>query len=133
MWKSPAVVAAIFAGIAANNCSAATLAYSTNEGSGTVSVIDTSSDNVIDTFPVGDKPRGAAITPDGKVMYVSDQPHNSLIVIDLTNRKVISSTKLSSSPEGVGIRMMGNGLWWQMKKTTAFHSLTLPPILKHLK
>ncbi|MEO8159314.1 MAG: hypothetical protein ABI648_16065, partial [Betaproteobacteria bacterium] len=54
-------------------------AYVPNEGSGTVSVIDTSTDQVIKTIPAGKKPRGTAVSKDGTKLYVSDQPHNALV------------------------------------------------------
>ena len=90
------------------NC-AADAVFATNEGSGTVSVIDVETDTVVKTFTVGDKPRGAAVSLDKKILYVSDQPHNALIVIDLTTYLKIDETKLASSPEGVGIS--NDGKW----------------------
>ncbi len=36
----------------------------------TVSVIDTSTNKVIATVPVGDDPHGVAVTPDGTKIYV---------------------------------------------------------------
>ena len=43
---------------------AAPFAYVANEGSGTVSVIDTASDEVVATIAAGKKPRGLAISGD---------------------------------------------------------------------
>ena len=42
------------------------LAYVTNEGSGEVTVIDTATDSVVATIPVGTRPRGARVSADGK-------------------------------------------------------------------
>jgi YVTN family beta-propeller protein len=48
-------------------------AYVTNEGDGTVSVIDTATNTVeAATLPVGTVPFGAAVTPDGKRVYVTN-------------------------------------------------------------
>ena len=44
---------------------AAPFAYVPNEGSGTISVIDTQTDTVVDEINIGGKPRGIAISPDG--------------------------------------------------------------------
>ncbi|MDE2296550.1 MAG: hypothetical protein KGK18_00130, partial [Burkholderiales bacterium] len=57
---------------------AAPFAYVPNEGSGTLSVIDTASDQVVATIPVGKKPRGTVVSLDGRTAYVSDQPNNQL-------------------------------------------------------
>src|SRR5512141_21180 len=61
---------------------AAPRAYVPNEGSATVSVIDTATDRVVDTLKIGQKPRGIAIGRDGR-LYVSDQPTGAVIVYDV--------------------------------------------------
>jgi len=48
-------------------------AYITNEGSSTVSVIDTATNTVIATIPVGSHPQGVAVTPDGSRVYVANE------------------------------------------------------------
>jgi YVTN family beta-propeller protein len=53
-------------------------------------------------IPTG-KPRGTAITPDGRLAYVSDQPNNRVVLVDLAARKVAGEVPLGESPEGVGI------------------------------
>ena len=58
-------------------------AYVPNEKSGTVSVINTETDQVIQEIKVGSKPRGLAISKYGKTLYVSDQPSHKLFKVDL--------------------------------------------------
>ena len=70
--------AAGFLVTAATVTSAAPFAYVANEESGTVSVIDTATDKVVRDIPAGKKPRGMALSKDGKHLYVSDQPKNVL-------------------------------------------------------
>src|SRR5256714_15073416 len=82
---------------------AAPFAYVPNERSGTVSVIDTASDQVVATVKTGGKPRGIAATPDGRRLYVSDQPGGSLVVVDLATREVSEHIPVGKSPEGGGI------------------------------
>ena len=48
-------------------------AYVTNYQSHSVSVIDTATNAVIATVPVGSSPGGVAITPDGAFAYVANQ------------------------------------------------------------
>ena len=52
---------------------AAPFAYVPNEKSGTISIIDIATDTVTGVIPAGKRPRGIAISPDGKFIYVSDQ------------------------------------------------------------
>ena len=82
---------------------AAPFAYVPNEGSGTLSVIDTATDQVVAEVPAGKKPRGTVVSIDGRTAYVSDQPNNQLVMIDVVARKPAGVIALGESPEGVGI------------------------------
>jgi YVTN family beta-propeller protein len=55
-------------------------AYVPNEGSGTISIIDTSSDTVIGDIATNGKPRGTAVSPDGQTIYVAEQKSESLLM-----------------------------------------------------
>src|SRR5689334_23686441 len=79
------------------------LALVGNENAGTISLIDTASDEVVGEIKTGGKPRGAAIHAARKLAYVSDQPANALLVVDLEKRAVIKKVDLGESPEGVYI------------------------------
>lgn len=45
--------------------------YVTNETSGDLSVIDAATNTVVGTIPLGKRPRGIAISPDGGTIYVA--------------------------------------------------------------
>jgi YVTN family beta-propeller protein len=45
--------------------------YVSNERSGDVSVIDPKSNEVVETIPVGKRPRGIGVSRDGKLVYVA--------------------------------------------------------------
>jgi PQQ-dependent catabolism-associated beta-propeller protein len=45
--------------------------YVSNERAGTIQVIDMATDRVVKTLPIHDRPRGMAISPDGKRLYVA--------------------------------------------------------------
>jgi len=62
---------------------AAPFAYVPNEGSGTISIIDTQTDATVGEIAIGGKPRGIAISPDGKrrvsmLMSLIQLPRNLL-------------------------------------------------------
>jgi YVTN family beta-propeller protein len=76
-------------------------AYVANEKSGTLSIVDTERDELIGEVRAGTKPRGMAVSRDGKLLYVSDQTANALLVVDLSSRKVVNKIDLGESPEGV--------------------------------
>src|SRR5688572_30680493 len=47
------------------------LAYVTNEGSGELTILDTSNDSVVGTIPVGTRPRGIRLSEDGRTVFVA--------------------------------------------------------------
>jgi large repetitive protein len=61
---------------------AQTRAYVPNVGDFTVSVIDSATNTVVATIPVGQCPSGVAITPNGAFVYVVNNFANTLSVID---------------------------------------------------
>jgi YVTN family beta-propeller protein len=75
------------------------LAYVTNAADFTVSVIDTASNTVVATIPVGSFPNGVAITLDGTQAYVTNQLDDSVSVIDTASNTVVAT--ISGFPEFV--------------------------------
>ena len=99
-----------FALLACGPAVAAPVAYVPNEGSGTVSVIDTATDRVTSTITTGGKPRGIAIAPDGKRLYVSDQTANGLAIFDVGTGGAPVRVSLGDSPEGIYLSSDGGRL-----------------------
>ena len=64
------VFASLLAGFGAGTTLAQTRAYVTNTNGNTVSVIDTATNSVIATIPVGLGPTAVAVTPNGRFAYV---------------------------------------------------------------
>ena len=59
------------------------IAYVTNPGSNTVSVINTATNTVVGgPIPVSNNPNGVAITPDGRHAYIANLLSNNVSVID---------------------------------------------------
>src|SRR5215212_1873570 len=88
------LVAASMLAAFASCARAAPIAYVPNEGSGTISVIDTGTDTVTATLKFGQKPRGIALSADGARLYLSDQSLNALIVVDTTNKREVGRVAL---------------------------------------
>lgn len=86
-------------------------AYIANYGSKSVSVINTATNTVAATVPVGDSPWGVAVAPAGNYIYVSNQQSNTVSVIDGSNNTVISTINVGSSPEGIVISPDGSTLY----------------------
>lgn len=105
----------------APRASAAPRAYVSNDAtSGTVSVIDTGSNTVSATIPVGSKPTSVAVSPDGSSVYVGDSRDlNNCVcgaivsVIDTATGSVsnLGFAANPSYPHGVAVGPEGSELY----------------------
>jgi YVTN family beta-propeller protein len=87
--------------------------YVTNQRGNSVSVIDTTSNTVIGTIPVGSGPVGAAASPDGARVYiVNGSGATSVSVIDTATNGVIASIPLGvAQPMGIAVTPDGGRLY----------------------
>ncbi|MEX0999561.1 MAG: IPTL-CTERM sorting domain-containing protein [Thermodesulfobacteriota bacterium] len=69
----------------------------------TVSVIDTSTNTVINTIPVGMRPTGVAVTPDGMFVYVNNSNDGTVSVIRTSTNTVVDTVPVGMAPEGVAV------------------------------
>jgi YVTN family beta-propeller protein len=78
-------------------------AYITNSGSNTVSVIDTATNTVTATIPVGLEPWGVAVTPDGSKIYVTNFGDTTVSVIETASNTVAATIPVGNRPQGVAV------------------------------
>jgi PQQ-dependent catabolism-associated beta-propeller protein len=99
---------------------AGSLAYVSNERDGTITVIDTKTDSVIDTIKVGARPRGIRISPDGRRVYVAlstpsgkayAEADNRIAAIDVESNKVVATYDVGSDPEQLAVSLDGKFLY----------------------
>ncbi|MBM4441076.1 MAG: beta-propeller fold lactonase family protein, partial [Candidatus Rokubacteria bacterium] len=86
---------------------------------GTVSVIDTRTNTVVQTFTVGDTPRGLALTPNGQRLYVGNMGGGTISILNVDPRTgllslagTITSTpvrELVVSPDGARLFVVSQG------------------------
>ncbi len=77
--------------------------YVTNRGSGTVSVINGTTNTVIATIPVGINPMFIAVNPNTNRIYVPNNGSGTLSVIDGATNAVVATVTGFSYPEGVAV------------------------------
>ena len=108
------------------------LAYVTNEDSQNLSVIDTRTDSLIATIPVGTRPRGVKVSPDGRTVYVAlsgspkcppsmpdaeceqlkaDKSKDGIAEVDVAARRVRRILPGGSDPEQFDISHDGSRLY----------------------
>jgi len=108
------------------------LAYVTNEDSHELTVIDTRTDSAVASIPVGTRPRGVRIAPDGRTVFVAlsgspkcpptmsdeeceklatDKSKDGVAVVDVATRKVTRVLPGGSDPETFDISRDGSTLF----------------------
>jgi YVTN family beta-propeller protein len=73
----------------------------------TISVIDTSTNQVIDTISTND-PRQIAISPDGEFLYVTNLNSNTVKIISTSSNEVVSSIEIGYSTSSIAINPSGD-------------------------
>lgn len=106
---------------------AAVLAYVSNTNSQTVSVIDTTSDTVIATIPVGFFPMGIDHSPDGSTVYLTLFSDDTIQVIDTSTNTLVSTASLEPGAKPIAIATSPNGYSYIANFSNATYS-TLDPV-----
>ncbi len=83
-------------------------AYVTDSTANTVSAIDTATNAVVATIPVGAEPVDAAILPNGSRAYVVDMGIGAVSVIEIVNNTVAATIPVGSKPRGIAISPDGS-------------------------
>ncbi|MCB9305668.1 MAG: beta-propeller fold lactonase family protein [Lewinellaceae bacterium] len=78
-------------------------AYIPNYNSNTVSVINTATNSVVATIPVGTKPVGVAVSPDGTRVYTGNTGSSSVSVINTATNSIVATIPVGNTPQGVAI------------------------------
>ena len=90
---------------------AAYTAYVTNERGNTVTTIDTETLEVTGTYPVGQRPRGIAIAPDGSELYVCASDDDTVEVYDPASMQPVHTLPSGPDPEVIVLHPSGNPLY----------------------
>jgi YVTN family beta-propeller protein len=92
-------------------------AYITKLGSNSVSVINTTTNEVIGSIPVGSSSQwGIAIHPSGSRVYLTDPFAGTVTVVDAVTNMVIKTISVPDSPIGIAIDRTGDRVY--VKTTT---------------
>lgn len=92
----------VLVSISISGAAASPNAYITNSNDASVSVIDTATNTVINTIPVGDGPFGVTVNPAGTSIYVANEIGNTVSVIDATTNTVTNTISVGYAPIGFG-------------------------------
>jgi len=127
----------IACGCLASAAGAAPLAYVTNRDSSTLSVVDTSTNMVVNTISLpGATPYGIVFSHDGNFAYVTSFFTNTVLAVDLTTNTVAHSAavggapaQLSLTPDGSRLYVANNGdVTISVIDTTTFQVVATIPL-----
>jgi len=85
--------------------------FVTNEKSDDVTVIDAATRKVLKTVPVGKRPRGVTVSPDGRRVYVSNSNSDTMSVIDAKSLAVLHTVPAGLDPEGLTFNRAGTAIY----------------------
>ena len=86
-------------------------AYIANQDSGTVSLINTSTNTVVDIVHVGSQAFGVAVSPNGSNVYVSNYGSNTVSVINTASNVVVATINVGSYPTGIAVSPDGSKVY----------------------
>ncbi len=78
------------------------LFVSTGRGN-TIAVIDTTTDRVVASIAVGQRPWGIALSPDGAFLYSANGGSNDVSVIEVQSRRELARIAVGEGPWGIAI------------------------------
>ena len=99
-FRASGLVALLAAGTLA---AAQPTAYVANRNSNSVSVINTGTNSVVATIPVGVNPQRVAISPDSTRVYVTNNGSDSVSVISAASNTVVATIPVGISPSWIAM------------------------------
>ena len=72
--------------------------YTTNLGSGNVTVIDLAEETVVTHIPTGAGTEGIALTPDGAELWISNREADTVSIIDTATNEVVDTLDVAGFP-----------------------------------
>ena len=85
-------------------------AYIANDGSNSVTVINTANNTILTTISVGSAPNSIAASPDGSRVYVANEGQ-TVSVINTSTHKVIATIPVGAYPTGIVVSPDGNRVY----------------------
>ena len=74
-------------------------------------MIETTTNNVVATVPVGNGPWGVAVSPDGKYVYAANCYSNTVSVIDTSGNTIAATIPVGVSPYGIAVSTDGSNVY----------------------
>jgi YVTN family beta-propeller protein len=100
--------------------------WAANRADGTVSVIDTATNKVVETIPkFSQLPFRVAFTPDGKRVLIPDPMGGELIIFDAATRKETKRIKIEGGTVGIAVAADGKRAYVCLQETNSVAAVDL--------
>jgi len=100
----PLILAAALMTLPLSSCVHASLvAFTSNFGENTISLISVSDGSVLETIAVGRGPQGLALSPDGKYLYVANQLDDTISVLFVPDTRFIKNLPAQGGPMAIAV------------------------------
>ena len=86
-----------------------------------VGVVDLTTRKLVRTLPSGQDPESFDLSPDGKLLYVSNENDNMVSVVDVAAARITTEIAVGVEPEGMGISPDGKTLVNTSETTSMAH------------
>src|SRR6266550_3253904 len=85
--------------------------YVSNEIPNTIAVVSPRTNAVVAIIPVGQRPRGMALSPDRRTLYVSAETNSTVSVLDAKTGRLLHTLHAGDNPRTVALTPDGARAW----------------------
>ena len=85
--------------------------YVSNEKGNSITIVDGDKLAVVATVPVGNRPRGIALSPDGKWLYICASEDDTIEIMDTATRQIVGTLPSGPDPEVIVISRDGSVIY----------------------
>lgn len=86
-------------------------------------LIDPATGKSLRRIPLGDEPEAFDLSPDGKIIYVSNEDAGELSFVDAASGKLLRSVKVGEEPEGVKVSADGRTVYVTSEVASMVHAI----------
>jgi len=105
------LVAALMSLLLSSGVHASLVAFTSNFGKNTISLISVSDGSVLATIAMGRGPQGLALSPDGRYLYVANQLDDTISVLFVPDTRFIKNLPVQGGPMAIAVSPDGGILF----------------------
>jgi YVTN family beta-propeller protein len=100
--------------------------FTANYGDGSITIVDTKTNRVVDTIHIGGRLQGIATDTESGVVYVADAQNRKVIAIDVKTRRSKGAANLSDSPYALAVNQRTHAVYAATTGSNGFVQVSFP-------